>query len=108
MSPKHTEEIIQPANMKLSIITQRKVHKIFSKYPHPHSWLLPPDHTGVFPWHAIPPVFRLRNIINFISLKKQIDQESHCGTAEMNLMRNHDVAGSIPGLAQCVKDPALL
>ena len=32
---------------------------------------------------------------------------SHCGTVEMNLTRNHEVEGSIPGLAQRAKDPAL-
>ena len=32
---------------------------------------------------------------------------SHCGIAEMNPTRNHEVAGSIPGPAQQVKDLAL-
>ena len=32
---------------------------------------------------------------------------SRCGTAETNPTRNHEVAGSIPGLAQCAKDLAL-
>ena len=37
-----------------------------------------------------------------------ISRSSHCGAIEMNLIRNHDVMGSIPGLDQWVKDLALL
>ena len=33
---------------------------------------------------------------------------SHRGAAEMNLHRNHEVVGSIPGLTQWVKDLVLL
>ena len=34
-------------------------------------------------------------------------RSSHHGAAEMNLTRNHEVVGSIPGLAQWAEDPAL-
>ena len=39
-------------------------------------------------------------------LKIQL-QSSRLGAGEMNLTRNHEVSGSIPGLAQWVKDPVL-
>ena len=34
-------------------------------------------------------------------------RSSHRGTTETNPTRNHEVAGSIPGLARWVQDPAL-
>ena len=34
-------------------------------------------------------------------------QEFLCGAAEINLTRNHEVAGSIPGLTPWVKDLVL-
>ena len=33
---------------------------------------------------------------------------SHCGSVVMNLTSIYEGSGSIPGLIQCVKDPALL
>ena len=41
-----------------------------------------------------------------INLTKNLQKRSsHCGSAETNLTRNNGIAGSIPGLAQWVKDP---
>ena len=35
--------------------------------------------------------------------KKRVRQSSRCSTTETNLARNHEVLGSLPGLAQWVK-----
>ena len=40
--------------------------------------------------------------------KKKTSRSSHLGSVETNLTRNPEVAGSIPGFAQWLKDPELL
>ena len=43
-----------------------------------------------------------------VKKEKEHCWSSLCGAVEMNPTRNHEVAGSIPGIAQWVKDLALL
>ena len=40
--------------------------------------------------------------------ESKLVRSSHCGAVETNLITIHEEAGSIPGLDQWVKNPALL
>ena len=51
--------------------------------------------------------FRLSAVVGRMDVKDSIFRSSHCGAAEMNPTRNHEVFGSIPGLSQWLKDPVL-
>ena len=42
------------------------------------------------------------------TIKRSKSWNSHHGAAETNTIRNHEVSGSIPGLAQWDEDPLLL
>ena len=50
---------------------------------------------------------RSKSLLGCVDFKSFSFWSSRCGTAEMNPTRNHEDAGSIPGLAQWVKNPLL-
>ena len=57
---------------------------------------------GAFYWVC------LHNAVNKIMIQVPNKRSFHCGSAVMNPTRIHEDAGSIPGLAQWLKDPSLL
>ena len=52
--------------------------------------------------------FKFLDLVYTLGVEKhEVKKSSHRGAVATNLTRNHEVAGSIPGLVQWVKDPAL-
>ena len=62
-------------------------------------------HSPSTPWGTFKATSRVPIVAQLI---KNPTRSSRLGTVEMNLTRNHEVAGLIPGLSQWVKDLVLL
>ena len=52
--------------------------------------------------------FNMKVRLQVKTSKRNCSWSSHCGSAVLNLVNIHEDAGLIPGLAQGVKDSALL
>ena len=92
-SPKNTHKKMHKYSLILFVFHLFNLLKIrwgVLKYPQATVFQLTFS-TVSFPWHF-----------------KNALWSSHCGTAETNPTRNHEVVRSIPGLTQWVKDPLLL
>ena len=66
---------------------------------------MPAESSLLLPWAVVQKLPALLSHTQYIHIKKS--RSSHCGAAEMNPTGIHEDAGSIPGLAQRVGDPAL-
>ena len=60
---------------------------------------------GTFVYSSARCIFRCKSEAK--KLNCSVNRSSHRGRGEINPTRKHEVAGSNPGLAQWIKDPAL-
>ena len=84
----------------------KKITLIFSKAK--EQWeKVNTDEKHNYSLQSLVSVIKNCHIQNIYFTKKKKKRSSRCGAVEMNPTMNHEVADSIPDLAQWVKDPTL-